>query len=98
MSFELPAAEKKQELLDLAHDALDEYEGMGSDLSGLVSDLDGVLAELESLAADRRVLELRDAWSRLSVVREETAEQEQSELGGLLVADALHDIRFLLDQ
>lgn len=98
MESELRAGSERQDLIDIAHDALDQYEVMESDLSALVSDFDGVIGQLRPLCEEAWVAELHDAWRRLAAVREEASAHEMSELNTHTVTVAVHELRTLLDQ
>ena len=98
MAFESQAASERQELIDLAHEALDQYEAMESDLAALVSDLDDILGQLRPLFGSVSGAEMRDAWRQLAVVYEESSSYGRSELGTATVAAAVHEVRALLDR
>ena len=100
MPFDFPTASRRQELVDLMHDVLDEYEAGGSDLAALVHDVESLILELETVADTCWIAELKDQSRRLAVVKEETAKLHSwqlPELGNAVANAAVCELRQLLE-
>ena len=98
--FDFPTASKRQELMDLMHDALDEYEAGGSDLAALVHDIDTLIPDLETVADAGWIAGVKDQSRRLGIVKEESARLHSwqlPELGNVVAGAAVCELRRLLE-
>lgn len=96
MAFRSSASSPRDELLDLAEDALAEYESMNSDLSGLVADVGGILVELAPISDERWTSAARDSLHKLTVASRESGSYARVQVHTPAVTEAISSLRALI--